>query len=493
MSGISFTRCCVSYQLHSLYVVLQTNVEAKPAEAQVAADGSSETKVNLPPAAGIRHTVARVEAAAPAVVAPASSPLRGSASRSPDVASSATTRSRPQPRLLLGDKAVTVQAQPMPYIPGFTVPDTLDQPSNTALAQVPSHLPYLMDSALLQELQQLRQLHANITSASASTKCESKSVQSRGTSPIVIPDDEGSETQAQSRAKVTTSTSTETEPLPSPQQAPQSGSLDGARQNSSAAVQTSPTVEEQLARPSRVLMIEQSVQTCTECSQIHQAAQELLSIGSRRNSGNNALDAADIEVQGICAGHALHEISPKPIVFSSINTDASAKCDAGARSGSSRAASRSPRAGPSSAQQPRDLSYLEPELCQVSDGLELLSVLAEHAQKQTHSEESEADNASDAKSDKSDEAPSFPVPEERKSSVLARVRGLSNEDDDEPLPMNSPSRLEGYEIPDINKNYNAPKSLLHDKQGGFSGKLFGFKKETAGLLAETTFKYPDGN
>ncbi len=493
-------------------------VETKPAVSSPSSR-SGEPKVNLPPpavaAAPGAQTVARVEVAGGGVGRPgAPSPPAGSAApRSPDPSAPPAPRPRPPPRLILGEKAMTVQAQPLPYIPGLTVPDNLGSSTNSPLSQFPSHLPYLMDSALLQELQQLRQLHADRTSNSTATKCESKSVQSRGTSPIVIGDDTDSETPRQSSVKVTTSTSTETEPLV------QQPAERSRRESSTTAVQTTPSVEDlqqqQQQQRAVVSTVEQSVQTCTECSQIHQAAQELLSIGSRRSSGNNNVDAADIEVQGICAGHALRDSSPtSSIVFSPPHSEPCRPAVRSARSLSAVSATshHTPRTSTASGQQ-RDLSYLEPELCQVSDGLELLSVLAEHAQKQTHSSEeedeegeeeegSESENSAAAvaaddddksqKTDRSESPPVFAVP--WKTPALARVRGLSNpdDDDDEPLPMNSPSRLEGYEIPDINKNYNAPKSLLHDKQGGFSGKLFGFKKETAGLLAETTFKYPDG-
>ena len=458
---------------------------------------TSETKVNLPQsvATNLSHqTVARVEVPVTGEGVPSDqSPVGSTSVRSPESVGPATGRSRPQSRLILGEKAMTVQAQPMPYIPGLTVPDNTGQSGNPPLGRFPSHLPYLMDSALLQELQHLRQLHAERTSASAASKCQtSKSVQSRGTSPIVIPDDDENETSQQSAVKVTASTSTEIDC-----ELLEQSDRPIRRQSSSAAVQTSPTIEQQphqhqilSALPIATCTSEQSVQTCSECSQIHQAAQELLSIGSRRSS-STAVDATDIEVQGICSVHSLHDTSPKPIIFNPPKSDH----NSGTKPLQTlSASSRTSHTSAVSTQQ-RDLSYLEPELCQVSDGLELLSVLAEHAQKQTHSE-SESDSVSD-KSNKTDKSDLDPEPEqlsvpENKPTVISRVRGLSKDDDDEPLPMNSPSRLEGYEIPDINKNYNAPKSLLHDKQGGFSGKLFGFKKETAGLLAETTFKYPDG-
>ena len=475
-----------------MFFVLQ-KVETK-ANVSPTSTRNAESKVNLPQSVTsnlTRQTVARVEVTATGSNAPSDqSPVRGTnVSRSPDpVSTHASARSRPQSRLILGGKAMTVQAQPMPYIPGLTVPDNIGQTGNSPLAQFPSHLPYLMDSALLQELQQLRQLHAERTAASTASKCDTpKSVQSRGTSPIVIPDDEEYETSQKSTVKVTASTSTEidNELLQQQLEPPIQ------KQSSSAAVQTSPTIEQQQQQHQIISVIsigtctaEQSVQTCTECSQIHQAAQELLSIGSRRNS-STAVDPTDIEVQGICAGHSLHDNSPKPIIFNP------PKSDHNSVNKSDKSLSATSRTTSTVSVQQRDLSYLEPELCQVADGLELLSVLAEHAQKQTHSE-SESDSVSDKsnKTEKSDAQ--LPVPQ-KKTTTIPRVRGLSKDDDDEPLPMNSPSRLEGYEIPDINKNYNAPKSLLHDKQGGFSGKLFGFKKETAGLLAETTFKYPDGN
>ena len=453
---------------------------------------NAESKVNLPQSVTnnlTRQTVARVEVTATGGnVSSDQSPVRGTNVRSPDPVSTAGGRSRPQSRLILGEKAMTVQAQPMPYIPGLTVPDNLGQTGNPPLGHFPSHLPYLMDSALLQELQQLRQLHGERTAASTASKCETpKSVQSRGTSPIVmIPDDDEYETSQQSTVKTTVSTSTEIDNELLQQQI----EPPIRRQSSTAAVQTSPTIDQQQQQQHQILSTvsigtctaEQSVQTCTECSQIHQAAQELLSIGSRRNS-STTMDATDIEVQGICAGHSLHESSPKPIIFNP------PKSDHNAVTKSDKTLSATSRTTNTVRTQQRDLSYLEPELCQVSDGLELLSVLAEHAQKQTHSE-SESDSVSD-KSNKTEKSESVQLPApEKRTTTISRVRGIS-EDDDEPLPMNSPSRLEGYEIPDINKNYN-PKSLLHDKQGGFSGKLFGFKKETAGLLAETTFKYPDG-
>ena len=474
-----------------MFFVLQ-KVETK-ASISPTSTRNTESKVNLPQSVTsnlTRQTVARVEVTATGGNAPSDqSPLRSTnVSRSPDPVSTTGGRSRPQSRLILGEKAMTVQAQPMPYIPGLTVPDNLGQTGNPPRGQFPSHLPYLMDSALLQELQQLRQLHAERTAASTASKCDTpKSVQSRGTSPIVIPDDEEYESSQQSTVKVTASTSTEIDndllqqQLEPPVQ----------KQSSTAAVQTSPTIEQQQQQHQILSAVsigtctaEQSVQTCTECSQIHQAAQELLSIGSRRNS-STTMDTTDIEVQGICAGHSLHDSSPKPIIFNP------PKSDHNSVTKSDKSLSATSRTTSAVSTQQRDLSYLEPELYQVSDGLELLSVLAEHAQKQTHSE-SESDSVSD-KSNKTEKSESvqLPVPQ-KKTTTIPRVRGLSKDDDDEPLPMNSPSRLEGYEIPDINKNYNAPKSLLHDKQGGFSGKLFGFKKETAGLLAETTFKYPDG-
>ena len=484
---------CEGLELMVMLFILQ-KVEAKPNISPTTVR-SVESKVNLPQSVATnptRQTVARVEVTATGGNRSAEqSTIRGSSVRSPEPVSTVSGRSRPEPRLILGEKAMTVQAQPMPYIPGLTVPDNLGHTGSPPHGQFPSHLPYLMDSALLQELQQLRQLHAERTSASTASKCgPAKSVQSRGTSPIVIPDDDESETSQQSTVKVTTSTSTElnSELL---QQQPERLTH---RQSSTAAVQTSPSVEQQLQHQLHVstgtCTAEQSVQTCTECSQIHQAAQELLSIGSRRNSGT-AVDTTDIEVQGICAGHALHDSSPKPITYNPPISDHNNSVGKSDKTlACTMRTSHTPITSTSNTQQ-RDLSYLEPELCQVSDGLELLSVLAGHAQKQTRSE-SESDSAS-SKSQKTDKSDTlqFPIPE-RKSSVLSRVRGLSSDADDEPLPMNSPSRLEGYEIPDINKNYNAPKSLLHDKQGGFSGKLFGFKKETVGLLAETTFKYPDG-
>ena len=400
-------------------------------------------------------------------------------SASSPVVSSQSTQSRPRPRLTLAEKALTVQAQPMPYIPGLTVPETAGPVNPDGHGSLQPHMPYLMDPVLLQELHHLRRLHAERTSSSGTNKTESRSMQSRGTSPIIIPDGEESRSEDQystkkDSKKTTTSTSTGTEPE-------SDRPLASRRQSITTAVQTSPNAE--LLRPSSSgRTAEQSIQTsCSECSQIHKAAQELLSIGSRRNSAT--LDAADLEVQGICAGHALHNSSPKPLYTPGKNNHTSpaflSKFDQ-ERS----ALNHTPKSGGSGQQ--RDLSYLEPELCQVSDGLELLSVIAEHAQKQTHSE-SESENSSPEQSDDSDQN------ESSLHSDPPRIKEikLPSVDDDEPLQMNNPGCIEGYEIPDINKNYNTTKSVLHDKTG-FSGKLFGFRKETAGLLAETTFKYPDG-
>ena len=402
-----------------------------------------------------------------------------SRSASSPVVSSQSTQSRPQARLTLGEKALTVQAQPMPYIPGLTVPENAGPINTDGHSSVPPHMPYLMDPVLLQELHQLRRLHAERASSSGANKTESRSVQSRGTSPIIIPDGEGSQIGDQSSTqkdsiKMTMSTSTCTEPECDRPLAPR-------RQSTTAAVQTSPSAE-LLHSSSARRTVEQSIQTsCTECSQIHKAAQELLSIGSRRNSAT--LDAADLEVQGICAGHALHNSSPKPI-YAPGKSNHTSPAFLSKFESERPALNHTPKSVGSGPQ--RDLSYLEPELCQVSDGLELLSVIAEHAQKQTHSE-SESENSSHEQSEDSDENESSSIIDPPRIKELK----LPSVDDDEPLQMNNPGCIEGYEIPDINKNYNTPKSVLHDKTG-FSGKLFGFKKETAGLLAETTFKYPDG-
>ncbi len=77
-----------------------------------------------------------------------------------------------------------------------------------------------------------------------------------------------------------------------------------------------------------------------------------------------------------------------------------------------------------------DLSYLEPEISQASDGLELLSVLAEHAQKQVQQEQ------------------------QKREPPLKGNCYVGTE------PEESSQESEYDDMPDINRNYNVPKSYM---------------------------------